>query len=188
MHVSLELKRRCTNLEPALWVAYHADDYSFPTKWEKRLQDWIRKCRAVDVYYLEIWRYYEELLQDFQNNPFVYMYGGREKERIEASAVDFYFVEVESYVMPIGFLKLLDRTWRVSQRKCLMDFVDNAGTQIKEIWTRKQRSSEESSPEETLKLAHAAICLEKDYFEIQKKIFQNRREPLERTAGFWELL
>lgn len=184
MHVSFELKQRCTSLEHILWVAYHDSYYSFPPKWEKHRQDWFRKCRAVDVYYLEIQRYYEEFLQDFQNNPFVYMHGDRKTGKIEASVPDFYFVEIESYVIPIGFLKLLDKTWRVSQRKCLMDFVDNAGAEVKQIWTERQRKR--NSLEETMKLAEMAICLEKDYFEIQKKIFQNRRESLERTAGLWE--
>lgn len=133
------------------------------------MEDWVKKCGAVNIYYTEITQYYDRFLQDFQNNPFDYMNKSPQRPKIETGRIDCYLVEVDFQFIPIGFWKECDPNWKSSIRSGVKKWLDYSAS------ARKMQIENEADIRKQICMA---AKLERDMSEIQEKLYADGHEGL----------
>lgn len=167
MYLPDRLREECCRLNHIRWVLRKREQYSFPETWQALVKDWIKKCGAMNIYYLEIKQYYDQFIDSFWNNPLSFMNEEKMPPKIVTDRIDCYLIELDGYTLPIGFLKELDRNWRISIRSSLDKFLYISTAETKNRIEKEQ---------ELLKKINMAVKLQKDVAEIQKKVYADKHE------------
>lgn len=165
MHLSIRLRKECTDLNPIIWLVERRKGYYCTETWEKKFAYWSEICSSRNIYYLEIKQMYADFIASFQNNPFYRYSHNQDKAEIHTDHLELYLIKTHGALFPLGFLKTITPDWQIA-------FGDVLNTFFKE--SEKHLCSELYS--EQLKIQK---------LEMQKEIgmhSENQWNLVERTA------